>query len=996
MLTKENKIQKSRFENSFAAVSERIGIGVFDERAKKPIKKPGFGFFLFGVILPAFALWFEVSTHSMARILFDPFPTGWHVLLFSFIPLSNLVVFLAVRINLVSFYAITSLMSGFAMGIAILYSLMLATKLPAIGSTLINHSELAFLLIFHPLIYAPLFAVAPLFNAGHVITLLGARQKAFFDGDQLKHFGHIVILIMVLSIEAPSTITRIYLSKALNPENTNDLLYGRYDKSSVNWLRTWGSKEVLLRSCYERSGRATDILGSLYEDQHPVSVDDARRLFYVVTGQAFNEAAIPSSFRSTLKHTGAMQDASGLNTNADDEFDIDTDIAGSTVSGFARGLSTSDSSIQGKVDTDTGVASLDWTCTFENATYVPREARAQVKLPPGACVSGATIWLDGKKKTATIEERSFARNTYVTAVYNHKKDPLLVSMHSPSTVLVQCYPVVRGQITKIELHIVAPLQTTAKNKAQLVLPAFGERNFTFKNKNKVKLDCATKFDIKENLVDFETSKTNLPFQQVNPKPDLLFVVVDGSVKMQPFIKDVSEGLKSIPINNVQIVKVLDGDIKYKNKTDAINALAETNCIGGQDNSEALAAILSQCHQKLNSSSAILWIHEPQPVCQPSDANYISNTIRELKNSNCQKLIYDYQIEPGANKLLEDMDFELSANGIREVPSTGNPKADLERFFSSLQVVKQSAYHEFAPEKNASDDVNILRAYCATMANFSLYGYQNPTLYLCRNYHFVSPVTSFVVVADDDIVAAEEEASKNRKNCEDNISNKMASELFPTFTTAIGPVMESTNAPTSAPKELQCKDQEYTSVRELKEEGAPVLAPAAMETKVSFQSLPASQAPTLRSKQNAMRESETKAGRSLGSCAGGGGAGFSDEGFENDRLAQSRDNKFSCDKAKKTNEAPCITDKREVAPFGSLSNSITSKLDSLSQAASQTSPTASKSSSMDASVDENNQGAKSRKRNSGGFVSPIKLLTFLVVLVFGLIVISIFKSARSRD
>lgn len=988
MLTKENKIQRSRFENSFAAVSERIGIGVFDERAKKPIKKPGFGFFLFGVILPAFALWFEVSTHSMARILFDPFPTGWHILLFSFIPLSNLVVFLAVRINLVSFYAITSLMSGFAMGIAILYSLMFATKLPAIGSTLINHSELAFLLIFHPLTYAPLFAVAPLFNAGHVITLLGARQKAFFDGDQLKHFGHIVILIMVLSIEAPSTITRIYLSKALNPENTNNLLYGRYDKSSVNWLRTWGSKEVLLRSCYERSGRATDILGSLYEDQHPVSVDDARGLFYVVTGQAFNEAAIPSSFRSTLKHTGAMQDASGLNTNADDEFDIDTDIAGSTVSGFARGLSTSDSSVQGKVDTDNGVASLDWTCTFENATYVPREARAQIKLPPGACVSGATIWLDGKTKTARIEERSFARSTYVTAVYNHKKDPLLVSMHGPSTVLVQCYPVVKGQVTKVDLHIVAPLQTTAKNKAQLVLPAFGERNFTFKNKNKVKLDCATKFDIKENLVDFETSKTNLPLQQVNPKPDLLFVVVDGSVKMQPFIKDVSEGLKSIPINNVQIIKVLDGEIKYKNKTDAINALAETNCIGGQDNSEALAAILCQCRQKINSSPAILWIHEPQPVCQPSDANNICNSIRELKNSDSKILIYDYQIEPGANKLLEDMDFELSASGFREVPSTGNPKADLERFFSGLRSVEQSAYHEFTPDKNVSEDVNILRAYCATMANFSLYGYQNPTLYLCRNYHFVSPVTSFVVVADDDMIAAEEEACRNRKTCEDNVSNKMASELFPTFTTAIGPVMESTNAPTSAPKELQCKDQEYSSVRELKEECAPAATPA------SLQSLPRSDAPARRVAHNASIKSEAKAGANAG--ARGNLVRLPGEGFGNDRFRQNIDSKFSCDKAKKANEAPYVTDKREVAPLGSLSNNITSKLNSLSQAASQTSPPASKSSSMDASVDENYQDAKSSARNSGGLVSPIKLLTFLVVLVFGLMVISIFKSARSRD
>lgn len=107
MLTKDRKIQRSRFENSFAEISNRIGIGVFDERAKKPIKKPGLGFLIFGVILPTIALIFEVTTHTMAGILFDPFPSVWHVLLFSFIPISNLIVYLAVRINLVSLYAIT-------------------------------------------------------------------------------------------------------------------------------------------------------------------------------------------------------------------------------------------------------------------------------------------------------------------------------------------------------------------------------------------------------------------------------------------------------------------------------------------------------------------------------------------------------------------------------------------------------------------------------------------------------------------------------------------------------------------------------------------------------------------------------------------------------------------------------------------------------------------------------------------------------------------------
>lgn len=963
MLTKDRKIQRSRFENSFASVSERIGIGVYDERTKKPIKKPGFAFLLFGVILPAFALYFEVCSHTMAGILFDPFPTPWHVLLFSFIPLSNLVVFLAVRINLVSFYAITSLMSGFAMGMAILYSLMLITKLPAIASTFVNQSEQSFLVVFHPLLYAPFLAVAPLYLAGSAITLLGARQKAFFDGEQLKHFGHIVILIMVLCIEAPSTITRIYLSKTVHHSNSEKSgLINGYDKDSVNWLRAWGNREVMLRACYERSGRATDILGSIYEDGHPISVDNAREIFYLVTGQTFNEVAIPASFRSTLKHTGAMREANVLNKNADDEFDIDTDIAGSVVSGFARGLSTSDSSVSGKVDVPAGYASLDWTCTFDNVSYVPREARAQIKLPPGACVSGATIWLDGKKKEAQIDERSQARNTYVNAVYNNKKDPLLVSMHGPSTVLVQCYPVVRGQITKVVLHIVAPLQSFEKNKAQLVLPIFGERNFAFKNENKIKIDCATKFDIRNNLVEFDSSSQIKPlFQQLNPKPDSLYVIVDGSVKMQPYMSEVAEGLKSSPIKDVQIIKVLDGETRYQSKEDAIKDLSIAKCTGGQDNSPSLADSMNKCLFKISHSSAILWIHGPQPICDSNSALYLSNIIRELKDSDRRKLIYDYQVVPGSNKLLESMDFEQSAGGTKEIASTGHPKADLEHFWTTLQQTEQTSYHEFKEDKNVSTDLNILRAYSATMANFALYGYQNPTLYLCRNYHFVSPVTSFVVHPDADLeettvceepICEEATGGKNEKSdTYQYMVQKTAQNL--NIVTVFEPKMQATNNP-----KQRAKDQEYSSTRELKEcatSSSPAAAPPGYP----------------------MASPRRKA-------QAGAGGGFSQSAIgslSNARFRQNTDAKLSADSAKKDFDAPVITDERDSSSVNRFSNSVTDKLNSLSQAASQAAPLT---------------RTKSNKQYLfSNFVSTTKIYTFIFFLTMGLIVISIVKSGRLR-
>ena len=90
-----------------------------------------------------------------------------------------------------------------------------------------------------------------------------------------------------------------------------------------------------MRACYERSGRATDILGSLYESAHPFNVDQARRVFYQVRGKPFNAVPIPSSARATIQHTGAVEDPAGVNAGVEDEFDLDTDIAGEVVSGVA-------------------------------------------------------------------------------------------------------------------------------------------------------------------------------------------------------------------------------------------------------------------------------------------------------------------------------------------------------------------------------------------------------------------------------------------------------------------------------------------------------------------------------------------------------------------------------------------------------------------------------------------------------------------------------------
>ncbi len=85
------------------------------------------------------------------------------------------------------------------------------------------------------------------------VCKLASTKKTFFDPHQVEHIGHLIVLCLVVAVELPSTLTRINLSLAADPTT---------ERQGVQWLRQFGSEEVMLRACYERSGRATDILGS--------------------------------------------------------------------------------------------------------------------------------------------------------------------------------------------------------------------------------------------------------------------------------------------------------------------------------------------------------------------------------------------------------------------------------------------------------------------------------------------------------------------------------------------------------------------------------------------------------------------------------------------------------------------------------------------------------------------------------------------------------------
>ncbi|MBX9668388.1 MAG: hypothetical protein K2X93_12255 [Candidatus Obscuribacterales bacterium] len=839
---KQVRTKKQAKQHNFRDTTKRIGfnptnqaspIGQTDTYKTSDAKsyfRPGFMSMLFGAVLPVAALVIETNTHEMARQFFDPFPTIFHIFLFLLIPISTTLTWLATRLNLSPLYSMMSLASGMALGISVLYTLMLAPLAPMFIGLLLPYGT-------GLLGLSPLLSIPVILLCGGTICKLADRHPTFFDAHQLKHLGHLIILVMVVAVELPSTLTRAQLAEATQP--------GPKAGDAIAWLRKWGSRDVLLRACYERSGEATDILGSLVEHQHPVRVEQARDLYYKVTGVAFNTVPIPASFRGTIKNAGLIDDPAGLNADVKDEFDLDPDIAGELVSGVARGLSVSNSTISGNLDGSAGLASLDWDFTFENVSPIAREARANILLPPNAVVSRATLWLDEVRKETVIQERNEARQTYQQAVMQHKRDPLLVSMSGKDSVLVQCYPVAKGTKTRIRLHIVAPMVVTDNKEAAVVLPTFEERNFAIPIQHKIALEGKTEISIagigsganeskvanasidnsllgrfaaiphvglawgespatltmrppdtpvEARQVDyfalpdgiFRAGATARDFvkQQNLQEQKHLTIIVDKSITMAPYINEIVDGLATAPDNlNVTLVQVKDGEellLDARTPRDqrfklAIDKLKTTACVGGQIDSNALISALSS----LGRRDQILWIHAAQPLSENSAYLNMQLRGRSLK-------LHDLQVASGPNVILNE---SYRCPGVTRVVRVGNLSQDINVFLHNVAngTIRRSATTNGYRGAGENTELAQLQAYKLAVARF-----QNGDLAgafeIANRYHLVTPVSSAVVTEDVDLSKVQEEVVEEKTS--KDLSSKAAEVLgsLNSFGT-LGPVCE---------------------------------------------------------------------------------------------------------------------------------------------------------------------------------------------------------------
>jgi hypothetical protein len=640
----------------------------------------GVFYYLFAVALPLATLLFELLRGLCAEFLFDPLPTLWHILLVVWVPAANLFVGIQLyrgteRLRPVAWA------NGSALGVSLFYCLLFLPLVP-IGFIGILFFGAGFLLL------APLFSTLAAIFARLRINEHGRLWQMRRVPGLWRGFGTAAGLLILLAL--PTTVTRLGLDYAVS-DVSGDRLRG------IRILRNLGSRDVLLRACYERSSPAIDPLGfGLMFGQH-VSNQQARDAYYRVYGETFN--AVPPPERLAGR---------GLRTNLS-RFEFDADQGGTKVGGRIRDLKLSASRWDGFILPDAVASYVEWTMVFtNNDPRAPHEARALILLPPEGVVSRLTLWIDGEEREATFAAVGQVREAYQNVV-QQRRDPVLITTAGMDRILVQCYPVpAGGGSMKIRFGVTAPLVLADAKHGQLWLPRVLEQNFNndpellhltrIESKREFQLlaeDLAaekkdengfflrTDFSVErirtapvlfqttlpdgiETIVAEETRTAERGWvrqtvvARLLEAPRRIVLVLDGSQAMAAHFPRFAELLNKLP-PSAEIGLLIAGDevadlggrmaCRTSAERDVLaEKLRNFVCVGGADNLPALNRAVDLT--KSSDQAAVLWLHAMQPAgVSPRD----HEALQQRFMWEGGPAIFHLQFGGGPNRILEKID-----------------------------------------------------------------------------------------------------------------------------------------------------------------------------------------------------------------------------------------------------------------------------------------------------------------------------------------------------
>jgi hypothetical protein len=353
-----------------------------------------------------------------------------------------------------------------------------------------------------------------------------------------------------------------------------------------------------------------------------------------------------------------------------------------------KNLDLAESRWDGHVDTVSGLGYGEWTMIFKNTSAQAKEARCQVRLPRDGRVSRLTLWVNGEAREAAFSTVSKVKAAYRSVAVVQRRDPVLVNVVGPDTVMVQCFPVPAHGEMKIRLGVTAPIHDN-----NFELPYIIERNFGTLPKlaHAVWLQGNSKFDLRsskqvhssqpdgggfsmpvtlDGAVTMSPDLTILtardprgnpvvccedrfaapeerflirePITLSHPGAEKLIVVIDGSVSLGTCKEGLIRALGKTGETNLHLLLADDRAEKID-----LKQLDAYHFTGGRDNEPALreGIRLAKEHRW-----PVVWVHGPQAVgLTQSEA-----LTQLLERGTAKPIIYQVEVGSGPNRLAESI------------------------------------------------------------------------------------------------------------------------------------------------------------------------------------------------------------------------------------------------------------------------------------------------------------------------------------------------------
>lgn len=688
----------NRLLNQYDLKPPELESPLFRTFSKQPTTRVGTAFFIFGVVIPASAVFLELVAGVCAGMFFDPIPTLWHKLLVAFVPLANLAIWWELKEEDAEYNSWLGVVSGLTLGVSAFYALLFLPLMPfaIIGIIVLGIGVLGLSPQFSLIV-----AIRGAIKLGRVKRSQPATDKRQWSYATCLIVGIAISLGTLSALEIQTTLTRLKLQQAISADAATS-------QNAIRWLRAYANENTLLAACYRQPLGVNDLLGRLLTLGNPIQANDAQKIFYRVTGKPFESFPEPR--------------------RPDRGFLPFDDNPRPQNFGVINNLSLASSRIDGSIDADAALGYFEWTMVFKNNTAFQQEARAQVQLPPGGVVSRLTLWVNGEPREAAFASRGKVQQAY-DSVVRTRRDPVLVTSSGDDRVQVQCFPVPPNGEMKIRFGVTAPVALESLQQGRLKLPVIADRNFEIGDlkhtvwfEAKRELQSSTNsllserpeqrlFAVRGSLADKELvsarpfigveratatdefwtpDPTSKSFDAIHQtieardwqRPQRIVLVVDAAEGMQSQLPAIADSLKRLP-EGIELIALASGDevVNLSGEVEPGSAkfygfiadkIRSIKPEGGNDNLQALNRAWDLAAQK--SGSAILWIHGEKPllICNADELRQRWERRRE----NATQML-DVQTAAGANLVSEELD---GLEAIETVERSSDLAKDLDRLF----------------------------------------------------------------------------------------------------------------------------------------------------------------------------------------------------------------------------------------------------------------------------------------------------------------------------